>query len=164
MILSYVFILHALSYYCVVAFPLVLFLCLQSVAYDVSDVLCNNTSVTVGSQSVNGQKRGSPTRHPNSLKRALSNSASDPYIFEEEMVTTNGITEAFKREVDIKDEVKNGNASPNSPALKKSESLFTSEGLQASLSDLDKIFATDSPVDDVSATRLKITGLCLLCM
>ncbi|XP_047739393.1 mediator of RNA polymerase II transcription subunit 13-like isoform X2 [Hyalella azteca] len=85
----------------------------------------------------------SPSRLP-TLKRPLT--GHDPYVFDDEPAATNGLPDGFKREIDIKEEPKD-DMSPNSPAIKKSD-LYTSEGLHPSPSDLEKIFANDSPLDD----------------
>ena len=76
---------------------------------------------------------------------------TDPYIFDEDHSGMNGLSnlhDGTYKSV-IKEEPKSGHPSPSHPhspaVIKKSDNLYTSEGLQPSPSDLNKIFDTDSP-------------------
>lgn len=81
---------------------------------------------------------------------------ADPYDFDDD-IGTGTTPETFKRKDGFdKEETKTPGSvrsshDPQSPLQpKRTGNLYTSEGLQASLSDLDVMFDSDSPVDDVS--------------
>ena len=71
-------------------------------------------------------------------------------MFDDDMNPMSGhcLSDGLKKEYDIKEEPKSGKASPRSPIV-KDDSLFTVEGLQPHMNDLNKLF--DSPGEDVSS-------------
>lgn len=95
---------------------------------------------------------GLPAKRPCSMKRQ-----ADPYDFDDDL-GSGATLETYKRKDGLdKDEAKTPGSvrsshDPHSPSQPKKTTgnLYTIEGLQPSLSDLDEIFDSDSPVDDVS--------------
>ena len=78
----------------------------------------------------------------------------DPYDFDDDAGASDSL-DSYKRKEEKDDSKAPGsvksNQDLNSPSQpKKTDNLYTSEGLQPSPSDLNDIFASDSPVDDVS--------------
>lgn len=98
------------------------------------------------------EMNGLPAKHPGGIKRQ-----ADPYDFDDDL-GSNGTLETYKRKDGLdKEEAKTPGSvrsshDPHSPSQSKKTAgnLYTTEGLQPSLSDLDDMFDSDSPVDDVS--------------
>nr|XP_045597033.1 mediator of RNA polymerase II transcription subunit 13-like isoform X1 [Procambarus clarkii] len=97
------------------------------------------------------EMNGLPIKHSCCIKRE-----ADPYDFDDDLGS--GTTqEGYKRKDGLdKEDVKTPGSvrsshDPHSPSqTKKTGNLYTIEGLQPSLSDLDEIFDSDSPVDEVT--------------
>lgn len=94
-----------------------------------------------------------------------SKRTDDPYDFDDDMSATgasnNNSMDTFKRKDALdKEEAKTPGSvrsthDPHSPSQPKKSTgnLYTIEGLQPSLADLDEMFDSDSPVDDVSCLQ-----------
>ena len=103
---------------------------------------------------------GLPLKHPCSIKRP-----DDPYDFEDDLGSS-ATLETYKRKDGLeKEEAKSPSSEqstqdPHSPCQPKKPSgnLFTTAGLQPSYADLEAMFDSDSPLDDV-----RRCCLCLEC-
>lgn len=98
---------------------------------------------------------GLPLKDHRGIKRP-----EDPYDFEDDL-GSGATLETYKRKDGLdKEEAKTPGSvqsthDPHSPSQPKKTSgnLYTSAGLQPSLSDLDELFDSDSPVDDVRMSQ-----------
>lgn len=94
---------------------------------------------------------GLPLKHPCSIKRP-----DDPYDFEDDL-GSGATLETYKRKDGLdKEEAKTPSSEqstqdPHSPCQPKKTpgNLYTTAGLQPSFADLEDMFDSDSPVDDV---------------